>query len=221
MAHSHGYIPRKDAEFIAWAKTIYQDCSEHADIWQLDMTVVNQLNDLIQTADSAYQHNTNLELRNRASTSLKGATFTALRSFLSMFINTLEGNPNVPDEAIESMGLRPRHQHSHQPIPVPTEAPMLMAVVGQHHEVTVYVSTLQHGHPTEHLKDERYTGFILKYLVDGETQWQSVVSTKLHYMLIFTDAEEGKHIRLQAASNCVFVKGVFCLIFYIFILFFR
>jgi hypothetical protein len=81
----------------------------------------------------------------------------------------------------------------------PTEAPVLTAVVGQHHDVTTYVSTLQHGHPTEYLKDGKYAGFILKYLMDGETQWQSIISTKLHYTLIFTDAEEEKYIRLQAA----------------------
>jgi hypothetical protein len=39
----------------------------------------------------------------------------------------------------------------------------------------------------------------LKYLIDGENQWQSIVSTRLHYTLIFTDAEEGKYIRIQGA----------------------
>jgi hypothetical protein len=28
MTHKNTYMPRKDAEFIAWAKTIYRDCSE-------------------------------------------------------------------------------------------------------------------------------------------------------------------------------------------------
>ncbi|MDR1958543.1 MAG: hypothetical protein LBQ54_05815 [Planctomycetaceae bacterium] len=30
--------------------------------------------------------------------------------------------------------------------------PVLTVVVGQHHDVVVYVSTLQHGHPTQYLK---------------------------------------------------------------------
>ncbi|MDR3196242.1 MAG: hypothetical protein LBU34_00095, partial [Planctomycetaceae bacterium] len=100
---------------------------------------------------------------------------------------------------IVSMGLRPRKHVAHQPIPVPNEAPVLSAIVGQHHDVTLYVSTLQHGHPTEFLKDGKYAGFVLKYLVDGETQWQTLISTQLHYTLIFSDADEGKHIRLEAA----------------------
>jgi hypothetical protein len=192
-------MPSKDNEFIAWAKTIYKDCSDNVEVWVLDATVIAQFSDLLEAADEAFQHNSDLESRNRASVSIKNATFAALKSFLKMYIDTLEGNTNIPDEAIESMGLRPRHPHAHQPIPIPTETPVLTAVVGQHHEVTAYVSTLQHGHPTAYLKDGKYAGFILKYLVEGETQWQSVVSTKLHYALIFTDENEGKRIRLQAA----------------------
>jgi hypothetical protein len=192
-------MPIKDAEFIAWAKTIYRDCSENAPTWDLDQNLLDQFYELLSDATTAYENNADKELRNRASVKIKDAAFSALKSFLSTYVNTLEGNTNSPDEAIESMGLRPRHPHAHQPIPIPTEAPVLTAVVGQHHDVTVYVSTLQHGHPTERLKDGKYAGFVLKYLVEGETQWQTVVSTKLHYILIFTDAEEGKHIRIQAA----------------------
>jgi hypothetical protein len=192
-------MPRSDGEFIAWAKTIYRDCSENSAEWQLDPTLLNQFYELLSDATSAYENNADKELRNRASVKTKDAAFSALKSFLSTYVNTLEGNTNIPDEAIESMGLRPRHPHAHQPIPIPTEAPVLTAVVGQHHDVTIYVSTLQHGHPTEYLKDGKYAGFVLKYLVEGETQWQTVVSTKLHYTLIFADEYEGKYIRMQSA----------------------
>ena len=199
MSHKDGYMPIKDGEFIAWARTIYNDCEKNVETWKIDMDQLTQFSNLVAIAEDAYRQNVNKEFRNKASVSIKDAEFLRLKQFLQTFINTLEGNLNIPDEAITSMGLRPRHPHAHQPIPVPTEAPVLTAVVGQHHDVTVYVSTLQHGHPTEFLKDGKYAGFMLKYLVDGETQWQSVVSTQLHYNLIFTDADEGKYIRLQAA----------------------
>jgi hypothetical protein len=182
-------MPIKDAEFIAWAKTIHRDCTLNASVWQLDQTLLNQFGELLSAAVDAYESNADKELRNRATVKLKDAAFAALKLFLSTYVNTLEGNTNIPDEAIESMGLRPRHPHAHQPIPIPTESLVLTAIVGQHHDITVYVSTLQHGHPTEYLKDGQYAGFILKYLIDGETQWQSVISTRLHYNLIFTDAE--------------------------------
>ena len=199
MSKSNGYMPRKDSEFIAWARTIYNDCEANMETWLIDLDQIAQFADFVDIAEDAYQQNANKELRNKASVSAKDAAFLHLKQFLQTFINTLEGNLNIPDEAITSMGLRPRRPHAHQPIPIPTEAPVLTAVVGQHHDVTNYVSTLQHGHPTEFLKNGKYAGFILKYLVDGETQWQTVISTRLHYTLIFTDAEEGKYIRLQAA----------------------
>jgi hypothetical protein len=171
-------MPVKDAEFIAWAKTIYRDCSENAPTWQLDPNLLNQFHDLVSAANSAYENNADKELRNRATVSIKDAAFATLKLFLSTYVNTLEGNTNIPDEAITSMGLRPRHPHAHQLIPVPTDAPVSTAVVGQHHDVTAYASTLQHGYPTEFLKDGKYAGFVLKYLVDGETPWQTVVSTQ-------------------------------------------
>jgi hypothetical protein len=192
-------MPVKDAEFIAWAKTIYHDCHENAEEWEIPSEVIAQFSDLVDIAEEAFQSNADKERRNKASVSAKDAAFLSLKQFLQAFINTLEGNLSVPDAAIESMGLRPRHPHAHQPIPLPTDAPVITAVVGQHHDVTTYASTLQHGHPTEFLKNGKYAGFILKYLIDGETQWQSIVSTKLHYTLIFTDAEEGKRIRIQGA----------------------
>jgi hypothetical protein len=199
MANSNGYMPRKDGDFIAWAKTIYHDCHEYAEQWEIPSEVIAQLSDLVDLADEAFQTNSDKERKNKASVSAKDAAFLSLKQFLQAFINTLEGNLAVPDEAITAMGLRPRHPHAHLPDPVPTEAPVLTVIVGQHHDVTAYVSTLQKGHPSEFLAKGKYAGFILKYLVDGEIQWQSIISTRLHYTLIFTDAEEGKHIKLQAA----------------------
>ncbi|MDR2754436.1 MAG: hypothetical protein LBC20_01900 [Planctomycetaceae bacterium] len=199
MSQSNGFMPRKDGEFLAWAKTIYHDCSENTEVWEISPEAIDQISDLVETAEAAYQVNIDKEYRNKATAKAKDAAFVALKQFLSAFVNTLEGNLLVPDAAIDAMGLRPRHPHAHQPIPLPDEAPVFTAVVGQHHDVTGYVSTLQHGRPTQYLKDGKYAGFVLKYLVEGETQWQTIVSTRLHYTLIFSDEYEGKYIRMQAA----------------------
>ncbi|MDR1957720.1 MAG: hypothetical protein LBQ54_01510 [Planctomycetaceae bacterium] len=74
-----------------------------------------------------------------------------------------------------------------------------VAARDQHHEVTVYVSTRLHGHPTEYLKDGKFYGFLLKYKIEGEPEWQQAVSTRLHHTLIFGEEEEGKDVLLQAA----------------------
>ncbi|MDR1268982.1 MAG: hypothetical protein LBK82_05605 [Planctomycetaceae bacterium] len=168
-------------------------------MWGLDPTLLQQLNTSLGIAETTYQINIDKAVKSKTTTSAKNAAFVVLKQFLSAYVNLLEGNLLVPDDAIHNMGLRPRHPSAHQPLPIPDEAPVLVAIVGQHHDVTLYVSTLQHGHPTEYLKNGKYAGFILKYLIEGETQWQTVISTQLHYTLIFTDAEEGKYIRLQAA----------------------
>jgi hypothetical protein len=50
-------MPVKDAEFIAWAKTIYRDCAENSGIWMLDPNLLNQFHDLVSAANSAYESN--------------------------------------------------------------------------------------------------------------------------------------------------------------------
>ncbi|MDR1480214.1 MAG: hypothetical protein LBJ00_14860 [Planctomycetaceae bacterium] len=199
MANSNGYMPRQDAEFISWSKTIYRDCTENAAVWNLDMTLLGQFGELLEDAEAKYQDNVDKELKNRATTKAKDGAFATLKRFLKAYVNLLEGNTEIPDESIVSMGLRPRHPHAHEPIPAPTEAPVLTAIVGQHHDITLYASTLQHGRPTKFLTDGKYAGFMLKYRIDGEAQWESLISTKLHYTLIFTDEDEGKHVFLKAA----------------------
>jgi hypothetical protein len=82
---------------------------------------------------------------------------------------------------------------------VPTEVPVLSAVVGQHHEVTVYVSKPQLGRPVEFLKNPKYYGFTLKYKVENASEWTQIVSTKLHYTLVFDEHCQGKFLLLHAA----------------------
>ncbi|MDR1479692.1 MAG: hypothetical protein LBJ00_12225, partial [Planctomycetaceae bacterium] len=59
-----------------------------------------------------------------------------------------------------TLGLRPRHPHAYEPLPAPTEAPVLTAIVGQHHDITLYASTPQHGRPTQLLTNGKFAGFI-------------------------------------------------------------
>ena len=199
MQHHKHYMPQTDSEFIVWARVIYDTCYSNLEIWKLQPTIVEQFETILEDAEAKYQINANKEARNKISVVDKNTAFAALKSFLSTFINALEGNTFIPDSEIEKTGLRPRHHASHQPVPVPTDAPVLAVLVGQHHDLDTYVSSLQHGQPTQYLKDGKYYGFVLKYRLEEETEWRTVLSTKLHYRLIFTEAEEGKHILLQAA----------------------
>jgi hypothetical protein len=199
MTHKNAYMPSKDGEFVAWAETIHRYSTENANQWNIDPNLMMQFTNLLNLAVSAYQINSHLDNRSRATVAIKDDAFLNLKQFLQQFVNMLEGNVNVPDVSITEMGLRPRHPSAHHPIPIPTEAPVITAVVGQHHEITAYASTLQHGHPTEYITNGKYAGFLLQYQLENDPQWKFVTSTKLHYTLIFSSAEEGKHILMQGA----------------------
>jgi hypothetical protein len=81
MSHLRGYMPRKDAEFIAWVKTIYYDCHENAEEWEIPSEVISQFSDIVDIAEEAFQSNADKERRNKASVSVKNAAFLSLKKF--------------------------------------------------------------------------------------------------------------------------------------------
>ncbi|MDR3198159.1 MAG: hypothetical protein LBU34_09860 [Planctomycetaceae bacterium] len=93
MSIRTSHIPRKDTEFLAWAKTIFRNCEEHATEWQLNSKYLDQFSDLLSHAEVAYNNNIDEQLQNRATVTAKDGTFAALKQFLSMYVNALEGNP--------------------------------------------------------------------------------------------------------------------------------
>jgi hypothetical protein len=192
-------LPRKDSEFIPVARNINDQCSTRQAEWQLDANQVLQLNALFGNADVAYQANLNPETANHLTASNKKVNFAALKAFLSTFVNVLVANTNISDADIEAMGLPSRDHHFHQPLPVPTDAPETTAVVGQHHDITVYVAIPQHGHPSEFLTKKGYHGFVVRYRKEGETEWHEEHSTRLHLTLLFDNEDEGKHLILATA----------------------
>ncbi|MDR1291487.1 MAG: hypothetical protein LBK06_09830 [Planctomycetaceae bacterium] len=199
MAHQKGCAPRKENDFMTWVKTICRDCTEEAVAWQLDPVLLQQFIKLTATAESKFNINANKLTKNRVSVTEKNAAFKELKLFLSTFISSLIGNTNISDNKIKEMGLRPRRRSGHLPSSEPDEAPVLRVVVGQNHKLTVYVSSLQLGHPTHSVNPKKYFGFILQYKIDGENQWETVLSTKSRHLLLFSDAERGKYITLKAA----------------------
>ncbi|MDR3198473.1 MAG: hypothetical protein LBU34_11450 [Planctomycetaceae bacterium] len=199
MAVNRGYVPRRDGEFFAWARTIHRHCLENAATWLLDAVLLEQFENLLENANEKFKKNSDLSKRNRESVAEKNAAFAALKQFLKLYINLLEGNARIPDQSILEMGLRPRHRAAPHPKPVPTTSPVLSARVLHHYEIDTYVSSLQHAHPTQSLTDEKYKGFMLRYKFEGETEWKTVISTKLHYLFVFTEKEVGKRITMQAA----------------------
>jgi hypothetical protein len=191
--------PTKDADFISWARNINDECTLRQMEWHLDPDQVMQLNMLSGNADAAYQANLNPETANRRTAANKRTSFTVLKRFLSTFINVLVANTAISESDLEALGLPSREHHFHPALPVPNEAPVVTVVVGQHHDITVYVSIPQLGHPSEFLKKKGYHGFVIRYRKEGETEWHEEHSTRLHTTLIFDAEDEGKHLILTVA----------------------
>jgi hypothetical protein len=138
-------------------------------------------------------------LKNKNTAALKRETFAELRVFLSTYVYVLLANTNVPDEAIDGMGLPPRKHHFHGPLPEPDEAPEQTAIVGQHHDVTVYVAVAILGQPVEYLAKKGYHGFIIRYRREDETEWRERYSTRLHLTLYFDAEDQGKNLHIIVA----------------------
>jgi hypothetical protein len=191
--------PRKDAEFIAWAGNVCSQCENNETIWDLDDAQVVKFSNLYGAANSAYVINQNPETANRQTAANKRVSFALLRTFLGTYVNVLVANTKISENELQSMGLPSREHHFHPPVEVPKDAPEVVAMVGQHHDVTVYVAIPQHGQPSEFLKKAGYYGFVIRYRKEGETEWHEEHSTRLHFTLLFDSEDEGKHLLLTAA----------------------
>jgi hypothetical protein len=66
-------------------------------------------------------------------------------------------------------------------------------------EIKAFVTVEQHGHPVSSLSELGYGGFVLLYLVEGETNWFKVFSTSLHTVVKFTEEQRGKRVTCFAA----------------------
>jgi hypothetical protein len=200
-SHTTGTIPRQDSALLSYSQTIETICRQHqtSAAWNIDTTLLQQLTDLNTTAQTAYTANLSQVTRSHITVAAKNAAFAALGAFLSGFINYLLGNTSVTDEGLDSMGIRPRHPGHHQPLPPPTEAPVIALVTGQHHDVDIYFYKNQAGHPTTYLADPADYGVLLQYRFEGATEWQQAIITKKHHTLVFDDAAEGKYLQARAA----------------------
>jgi hypothetical protein len=154
---------------------------------------------VLLTANTAYAANSDKATKNAVTVANKNAALGELKHTMGTFIDYLELNTQVPDAALDAMGLRPRQRHAHQPLPRPTEQ-LVLTTKKQHDEITVYAARPEQDHPTAGVGPAHYHGFALRYRVEGEGEVEkTVISTRLHHTLFFERADEGKRVTLSAA----------------------
>ncbi|MDR0619704.1 MAG: hypothetical protein LBG17_07400 [Bacteroidales bacterium] len=207
---SRSTLQKPDAQFLSHSNTINTECHEHQTEWTIDSGQLQTFDGKLEAANTAYAANSDLSKKNATTSEHKKATFAELKNFLGAFINTLEGNLNVPDEALARMALRPRHHHAFQPLPRPADAPVI-SLHAQHDEITVYASRPEHDQPTATVAPADHFGFIIRYKKEGDAGYKTVVSSRLHHTLFFEQEDEGKRVYLAAAwVNHRLEEGPWC-----------
>ncbi|MDR1957721.1 MAG: hypothetical protein LBQ54_01515 [Planctomycetaceae bacterium] len=106
MSHTHGSMPRKDAEFMAWADMMFEQCHLHHLDWKLPAGTYEQFDAVWSPAGAAYAVNKDPLKKNRLTVANKNAAFLTLKRFLSGYIRILKGTMTVPDETLVAMGKR-------------------------------------------------------------------------------------------------------------------
>jgi hypothetical protein len=198
MSHRGSTLQQPDEKFLEIAENINAQSTLHSSEWQLDSEQVSTLQTLTTTARAAYTANNNLATGTRLTSEAKKTAFSKLKKFLGTYIDYLEGNTRVPDEALAVMKLRPRHRHSSERIPPPSETPALK-VVRQHDELTVYASRARFGHPTSTVAPDHIGGIKVRWKFEGEDTYRIVVSTRLNCTIFFDSKDESRRIVLSAA----------------------
>jgi hypothetical protein len=198
MERRSSFLEQPDALFIASANTIKDQCTQHVTEWKIEQERLTSLTLLTTNANTAYEANSDLATRNHITVTNKKSAFSNLKQFLSLFIDYLEGNESVPDEALAIMGLRSRQHHAHQPDPRPDEAPAAK-VSRQHDEMSVYVFRSEKGQPTKSTTRKNYRGFKIRWRFEDETTYHTEISTRLHYTIHFNREDEGRRVIIAVA----------------------
>jgi hypothetical protein len=198
MPARRSFLGRTDAEVLAAAKTVLDECTAHSVEWNIDADQLDSLKTAVANAVAAYEANSNRATKNAVTVANKNEAMGTLKHVSSPFIDSLEINLHVPDAAIEAMGLRPRHRHAHEPLPRPSEE-LVLSVRKQHGEITVYAARPEHGHSDSKVTPVHYHGFALRYRIDGETAEKTVMSSRLHHTLFFERTDEGKRVSFSGA----------------------
>jgi hypothetical protein len=193
-------LNQPDQDFLAFASSIETVCTANATAWDLDSERLITFREHLASATAAFEKNNDKATRNHATATHKKATFGELKHFLSPYINYLESNLNVPDEALALMNLRPRTHTANQPKPRPVEIPLLK-VLKQHDELTIYVTRAEYGHPTQSTKRDSYAGFKLRWRFEDDppAYLHTEISTRLHHTLYFNREDEARRVILAVA----------------------
>jgi hypothetical protein len=122
-----------------------------------------------------------------------------LKKYARWFIDSLEVNLKVPDEALDKMGLPPREKPANQPDPPPTTH---LVITFKKIDNTLRLQGSQQisGQPKSTVGPKKlHFGIIFKVKVEGEPEPRIIPTTKLHADIIFPPEYKGRHAKVSGA----------------------
>jgi hypothetical protein len=191
MSQSRGRIPAKPIDLIGYARLISDCCHENqpATKWNIPTASLARLIDLVFKAQTAFDANNEKATKNHQTSAALRAAAKKLHDALVEFINSLLANDKVPDEALAEMNIRPRHPGRHEPIPAPTDFPILTLSAPARQTVHIYLSEAQQGAPHHYLSTPTHHAARLRWhFADGEEIHYEDLTQKKYILTLNAEA---------------------------------
>ncbi|MDR1939118.1 MAG: hypothetical protein LBQ73_11570 [Tannerellaceae bacterium] len=188
------YIPRRDGEFLQWAKSFLEYVLAHAVEWNIPESRTTDLETELFAYENAYKNAQNPN-RGKANVLHKNITRDTLKKSVRVFVNEfLAYSSDVTDEDRERMGLRIRDKKP-TPAPIPTEVPTGSIDFSTHQRHTLYVRDTK---LSGRAKPETVRGYEVWHKVGGEApvedgQWVYVsTSSRASFIIDYPQTDVGK-----------------------------
>ncbi|MDR1304582.1 MAG: hypothetical protein LBK76_05090 [Verrucomicrobiales bacterium] len=199
---SHRNIPAEPHALLGYSRLIETtaQANQKTDQWDLDARRILALKAVNDHLELALQANDAKETRNHFTVVAKDEAVSALLVILRGFINYLIGKTDkITDEILQQLGIPPRHHVKHEPLPPPTDAPVVVIHTGHNHDADFYFFNNQAGHPTKYLAAANCHAVLLKYRLQGTDDWQQQTITRKHLTKHFGLEAQGKALEAVAA----------------------
>jgi hypothetical protein len=184
-----------DFDFLTAVNRIKNKCVDHMGEWKLPEKDVEKLQVLHEKALLAFTLNKDPAESNATTQAAKNLAFKELKAFISTFIDALVLNENVPDDALEAMGIRSRHREYHRTPPPEEQLNVTYKKKGNFLDVFGGRGTFEH--PKRRSTPKNATGgteWQYYYKKEGENSAQSVRSSTAKYHFEFQSKDRGEII---------------------------
>jgi hypothetical protein len=189
------YIPRKDAELVAWSANFAMQVGVNMDAWNISTQEVSELNGATQTF-AALHAQTDSPARNAILVAEKNAARAVLVGLVRGLVNFRLRNPAITDAARIATGLHVRDT-VRSPLPAPASRPEIDIDVFDVRRLKV------HFHNMGSLSRAKPVGIIgaviLHAVLDAPPAspadlTRSVLATRTPHILEFTEQERGRTV---------------------------